>query len=373
MIWNLHYWPRTWIQVGCVAFIAAIIATPLLMRVLRAVGAVDSVSPDKIHQTPVVRGGGIAIFIAFAIAVLWPGYRSYPFQGIMLGAFLCLIVGAVDDLRGGISAVWKLLTLSLATLILSSYGIQLKLFSWYPLDLAFTLLWLVGVTSAFNGIDNMDGAASGVAVIVSAMYLIIAALAFMQAGTETSLSWFGMLAAALIGANLGFLVFNFNPARVFMGDAGSFFLGFTLAALGVMGDWSQNRIISCIIPVLILGVPLFDFGYIILARILSGRTRTIRQVIEHCGTDHLSHRLVWIGFTQRNAVLLIYVLSVAVGVSGVLLKNSTSLLDSVLGLLQGSAFILVVVILMASAERRHALEEREAAIATQNADRRESL
>jgi UDP-GlcNAc:undecaprenyl-phosphate GlcNAc-1-phosphate transferase len=293
------------------------------------------------------------IFLAFAVAVLLPNYRDNPMKGVLLGSGICLFVGAVDDIRGGIPASLKFITLFGVTIIMSQFGVLLNITGIYPIDLAITLLWVVGVTSAFNGIDNMDGLAAGIATIVSGLYLIIAMQAFLAAGTETSLSWFGLLAAGLIGANLGFLVYNVKPARIFMGDSGSFFLGYTLAALGVMGEWGRSPIISLSIPVLILGVPIFDFVYIIIARILRGETRSIRDVIEHCAPDHLSHRLVWIGFSQRKAVLFIYLISVAMGVSGILLRNSASLFDTALALFQGAAIVLIVVTLMATASRRY--------------------
>ncbi|MBZ0289221.1 MAG: undecaprenyl/decaprenyl-phosphate alpha-N-acetylglucosaminyl 1-phosphate transferase, partial [Anaerolineae bacterium] len=193
----------------------------------------------------------------------------------------------------------------------------------------------------------------GLAVIVASMFLLIAMQSFLEQGTETSLSWFGLLSAGLIGANLGFLVYNFNPARIFMGDSGSFFLGFTLAALGVMGEWTESRVVSCTIPVLILGVPIFDFAYIIIARTLRGDTRTLRQVIEHCALDHISHRLVWIGFTQRKAVFFIYLISLALGATGVLLRNSNTTTDIVLGIFQGLAIAVIIMILMATAKRHY--------------------
>lgn len=273
-------------------------------------------------------------------------------KGVMFGAGVCLIVGAIDDLRG-VPAVLKFLTLLLVTFVMSHYGVLLKLSGLYWIDLLITLIWIVGVTSSFNGIDNMDGLASGIAAIVSTMYLVIAMQAFFAAGTETSLSWFGLMAAGLIGANLGFLIYNFKPARIFMGDSGSFFLGFTLAALGVMGEWSRNPVVSVSIPVLILGVPIFDFTYILIARILRGETRTLRSVIEHCAPDHLSHRLVWIGFSQRQSVLFIYLIAIALGVSGVLLRNSSSVFDTALALCQGVAIVVIVMVLMATAARRH--------------------
>lgn len=364
MLFSLpNYWPRTYIMVGCSAFIIAALLMPLAIMLLRRVGMMDAVADNKIHQQPVPRGGGIVIFIAFAVAVLLPDYRSDGMNGILLGAFMCLVVGAVDDYVGGIPGFYKLITLVAATLILSQYGVRINVFQNEVLDVSVTILWIVGVTSAFNGTDNMDGLASGLAVIVAGMFLIIALQAYALTNTETSLSWFGMLAVGLIGANLGFLIYNSKPALIFMGDSGSFFLGFTLAALGVMGEWTENRIISCTIPILILGVPLFDFAYVIIARILKGETRTLRDIIDHCAPDHLSHRLVWFGFTQRQAVFFIYLISITLGISGILLRNTSSLVDTQLALFQGFAIITIVIILMVLAARRHeaTLEKHEEA------------
>lgn len=362
MLFSLpDYWPRTYIMVGCSAFIISALLMPLAIMLFRRVGMMDAVADNKIHKQPVPRGGGIVIFIAFAVAVLLPDYRSDGMNGILLGAFMCLVVGAVDDYVGGIAGFYKLITLVAATLILSQYGVRINVFQNEVLDVVVTILWIVGVTSAFNGTDNMDGLASGLSVIVAGMFLVIALQAYAVTNTETSLSWFGMLAIGLIGANLGFLIYNSKPALIFMGDSGSFFLGFTLAALGVMGEWTENRIISCTIPILILGVPLFDFGYVIIARILKGETRTLRDIIDHCAPDHLSHRLVWFGFTQRQAVFFIYLISITLGISGILLRNTSSLVDSQLALFQGLAIVTIVIILMVLAARRHeaTLEQHE--------------
>jgi UDP-GlcNAc:undecaprenyl-phosphate GlcNAc-1-phosphate transferase len=349
------YWPRTYILVGCVSFIIAALAMPIAILLLRKLGVMDAVADNKIHTKPIPRGGGIVIFIAFAVAVLLPGYRSDAMNGILLGAFICLVVGALDDYFGGIPGFYKLITLFFVTLILSHYGVRLNLFKGGLefLDIPFTMLWIVGVTSAFNGTDNMDGLASGIATIVASIFFIIALEAYLVTSTETSLSFFGMLAIALVGANLGFLIFNFNPAKIFMGDSGSFFLGFTLAALGVMGEWTESRVIACTIPILILAVPLLDFAYIIITRIISGETRTLRDIIDHCAPDHLSHRLVWFGFSQRQAVLMIYLICMTLGVTGILLRNSDRLIDSQLALFQGLSIVAIVIILMVTAERRH--------------------
>ena len=349
------YWPKTYLMVGIAAFLISVVLMPLAIYGLRRLGVMDGLDENKIHTKATPRGGGIVIFIAFAVAVLLPGYRSDEMNGIMVGAFICLLVGAADDYFGGIPGFWKLLTLCGVTLILSHFGVRLNLFKGGLefLDVPVTMLWIVGVTSAFNGTDNMDGLASGIATIVAGVFFVIAVQVYLPVNTENPLSWFGMLSIALVGANLGFLVYNFNPAKIFMGDSGSFFLGFTLAALGVMGEWTESRIISCMIPVIILGVPLIDFAYIIITRVISGETRTLRSIIDHCAPDHLSHRLVWFGFTQRKAVLFIYLICMSLGVSGVLLRNTTSLIDGQLALFQGFSIVAIVIILMVTAKRRH--------------------
>lgn len=355
MFLKLTYWPHTYLEVGFIAFLLAVFGMPAGIWVLRRLGMMDEVSENKIHHKPVPRGGGIVIFLAFALAVLFPDYRNESMKGVLLGGFICLCVGALDDYLGGIPGFYKLVTLMGVTLVLSHYGVRLNLFRDHPwADVILTMIWIVGVTSAFNGTDNMDGLASGISILVSAMFLVIAMQAYSVYHTENHLSWFGLLSVGLIGANLGFLVYNFHPARVFMGDAGSFFQGFTLAALGVMGEWSEkNRLVSCIIPVLILGVPIFDFAYILLVRVWRGETRTLRGIIDHCAPDHLSHRLMWLGFSQRKAVIFIYIICLAMGISGMLLRNSDSLVDSVFALIQGLAIVVIVVVLMATAARLH--------------------
>ncbi len=349
---HLHYQLRLYIQAGTTAFVLAAVLTPLLIVILRKLNMMDDAIKGKLHERPVPRGGGMAIFIAFAAAVLLPNYRDNPMKGVMFGAFVCMVVGMVDDIRG-VPAVVKLLTLFVVTMVMSHFGVRVTLTGYGPADLAITLVWIVGVTSAFNGIDNMDGLASGIAAIVSLMFLIIAVMNFFRVGTEHPLTWFGLLAAGLLGANLGFLIFNFRPAHIFMGDAGSFFLGFTLAALGVMGRWNEDRVIAAAIPLLILGVPIADFAYTIITRIVRGETRSLRSIIEHCALDHLSHRLIWIGFTQRKAVLFIYLICAALGITGILLRTASTFTDTALAFVQGMAILTIVGVLMAAVKDRH--------------------
>ncbi len=343
------YWPRTYLYVFLLSLVLSLVLTPISIFLLRRLNVVDHISEKKIHKRPTPRAGGIAIFLAFAVAVVFPNYRDNPMKGLLIGAFLCLVVGAADDVRGGIPAVIKLVTLVAVTTIMSYFGLRLKLTGYVSADFVLTLLWIVGVTSAFNALDNMDGLAAGVALIVSSAYFAIAVITYIQIGRENSLSWFGLLSCGLMGALLGFLAFNAHPARIFMGDAGSFFIGFTLAALGVMGEWAENRIVATTIPLLILSVPILDFVYVIIARIYRGETRTLRVIVEHCAQDHLSHRLCRIGFSERQTVFFIYLLTFCTGVTGILLHNSRMLFESIVALFQGLAIISVAFILMAVA------------------------
>ena len=204
MLNELHFQARVLIQAAVTSFLIAALCMPVAIYALRRLQVVDHVVENKIHRKPTPRGGGIVIFIAFAVAVLLPNYRDNPMKGVMIGSFICLVIGAIDDFRGGISAVWKFATLLVVTGILFGYDVRVNVFQWAPLDFLLTLVWIVGVTSAFNGIDNMDGLAGGVATIASTMYFVIALQVFLMTGTETSMSWFGLLSAGLIGANLGF-------------------------------------------------------------------------------------------------------------------------------------------------------------------------
>lgn len=356
---ELGYWPRTYVYVGLAAFALSAILMPMAISLMRRYGWVDPVEEGKIHHRPVPRGGGVVMWAAFVVAVLLPGYRSDAMNGVLLGSMLCMLTGAVDDFVVRIPGFYKLGVLFIVTLILSWYGVRTGLTGIAWVDTLVTLLWIAGVTSAFNGADNMDGAAGGIAGMVCGFFFLIALQAELGARNETSLAWFGMLAIALVGVCCGFLLFNSKPARIFMGDSGSLFLGYMLAALSVMGEWAEEAWLAALIPVLILGVPLFDFGYVLITRIWRGETRTLRSVIDHCAPDHLSHRLVLMGFSQRKAVFFIYLFCFALGATGVLIRNSSSTFDGILALAQGFVILAMIIGLMAAADLRQRIWLRE--------------
>jgi UDP-GlcNAc:undecaprenyl-phosphate GlcNAc-1-phosphate transferase len=284
------------------ALLLAIGGTPIARRTALRLGIIDRPSARKIHTSPVPLMGGLAIYVAFIVALILFGDRFYVNQviGIFLGATLMSFMGLWDD-RRELSPWLRLIGQLIATLILVFSGVQVHLFPWNWLNVAITLFWVVGITNAVNFLDNMDGLSGGVAAIASAFYLLLA----LMSGQYLV----GALAAALLGACLGFLIYNFNPARIFMGDSGALFLGFVLAAVGIKLRFPANvHFVTWMVPVLVMGLPIFDMTLVVFSRLRRGLNPIITP-----GKDHLSHRLVKMGASPREAVLICYLLAGGLG------------------------------------------------------------
>jgi UDP-GlcNAc:undecaprenyl-phosphate GlcNAc-1-phosphate transferase len=263
--------------------------------------------------------GGAAIYLAFVVVLLLYGDRSYVNQvvGIFVGATLVSLMGIVDD-RWGLGSYVKLGGQLLAAGILIYTGVQVRVFqSW--LDIVITVVWVIGITNALNLLDNMDGLAGGIAMIAAIYFTLLAAMSGQYL--------VGALAAALAGACAGFLVYNWNPAHIFMGDTGSLFLGFLLAAVGIKLRFPSNSVmITWMIPILVLGVPVFDTTLVFISRLRRGTNPLTTP-----GKDHLSHRLALLTGSRREAVLLCYLLACATGLAAVFLTQATWLEALVIG------------------------------------------
>lgn len=283
------------------AFLATVGVTAGLRVLLVRVGSVDRPRQDRWHRAPVARPGGPALYGVWIVLTLalHPDPWHPPFLGVVVGTTLMFIVGLVDDLLR-LATVPKLLLLIVVACVPPLFGVQFGGFT-PVVAIPLTIFWILGITNAFNWLDNIDGLAAGIAAIVSIM-LIVHSLSIGDAALAG-------LAATTAGVALGFLVFNLHPARVFMGDSGSGFLGFTLALLPVVGTARAVRdvVTALVVPVLILSVPIFDTVVVSLNRLLSGRS------VLQGGTDHPSHRLVALGLSERRAVLNLYVLSLLSG------------------------------------------------------------
>lgn len=311
--------------------------TPIIAKLAKIFGILDVPAKNKIHREPTPRLGGLAIFIAYFFSLLLTKNLNYSNEAIVIGGAAVLVLGFLDDIFK-VPAVIKFFYILILTFILAGQGLTVNLFvKLFYLNLFITLLWIVGTTSAFNAVDNMDGLSGGLAAIASIAFFIIA--------IRTSQWEWAFLTIALCGALLGFLRYNFSPAKIFMGDSGSFFLGFTLAAIGIRGEWSANSVKASIIPVLVLGVPIFDLSYLVIRRWIEGTAKGVMNAITFCAKDHLSHRLVSLGLTQKISVLFIYLIAVCVSIGAIVLQSAAQW-DAVLLFLQFILIFVTVLILI---------------------------
>jgi len=297
-----------------VALAAAYFLTPKVIELAIKAGALDAPDARKVHTRPIPRMGGLAIYAGFVLAVLASMHVNHEIMGLLLGGTVILIVGIIDDLKQ-LSAKVKLLGQIAAAVVLVLFDIRIE---WITnpfgdmiyvdfLAIPLTVLWVVGLTNTVNLIDGLDGLAAGVSTIAAVTILLVA----LQSDFWTV----AILTAALAGSALGFLQHNFNPAKIFMGDTGSMFLGYMLAAISVIGAVKSAATIALIVPIVALGLPIMDTAFAIIRRYMSGKP------IFKPDKGHLHHRLLEMGFTQRQAVLLMYVISGCLGLSAIALTE----------------------------------------------------
>lgn len=296
-----------------VSLVAALVLTPLVRRFALRIGFVARPNERSMHVEPKPYLGGLAIFLAFAVAmVAGYGFADSKVLGILIGGALILALGIVDDLYELSPRLKMLGQIAVAALLV--YGWDVRIFGIVnPLNetwLSFgfwsgplTLFWIVAFVNVVNFIDGLDGLAAGISTI-GALTLLLVALQQQQTSAVA-------LAAALAGASIGFLRYNFNPAKIFMGDAGAMFLGYTLAAISVHGVMKSAVTVGMIVPVLALALPIFDTAFAIIRRLMNGRS------IGQADKDHLHHRLLRLGLSHRNTVLVMWAISAWLGLSAV--------------------------------------------------------
>jgi UDP-GlcNAc:undecaprenyl-phosphate GlcNAc-1-phosphate transferase len=317
----------TLILIFASALLLVISATPGIKWVALRLGIMDQPAARKLHTSPMPRFGGIAMYGAVVIALLVfeERFRVDQLVSILLGATWVSFLGVWDD-RWGLRPILKFIGQIIAAVILIVNGVQVNFLPSNILNWTVTVVWVVGLSNAINFLDNMDGLSGGITAIASAFFLLMA----VQNGQYLV----GALSAALLGASVGFLVYNFNPASIFMGDTGSLFLGFMLAALGIKLRFPANiDAVTWMVPVLVLGVPIFDTTLVVFSRIRRG----LHPVT--AGKDHTSHRLVRLGFTQREAVMILYLVGGMLGMVAVLVTQANLVEAYLLG---GTVFLVAV-------------------------------
>lgn len=333
--------PAKWLFLFVFSFIIAFFSTKVIGRIAAKLKILDHPNERKIHKKPIPLLGGLAIFISYVATIIFNFNFSRELKGVVIGGTIILIIGLIDDIKH-IPATWKLISQVLASSILILYGVKLSFLpnTWWGNagEVLLTVIWVVGITNAVNFFDGMDGLATGLTAIGSLSFFIVAEI--------TGQSYLGFLTIALAGSCLGFLKFNFRPASIFLGDAGSTFLGFTLAGIAVMGGWAEkNPKVALSLPIIILSVFIFDMIYITIARVWDGRVRNFKGWIEYTGKDHLHHRLVALGFNETQTVLLIYLIAACLGLGGINLI-ATEGLRIYFEFIQAFFIFMIVVILM---------------------------
>ncbi|WP_396623779.1 hypothetical protein [Luteitalea sp.] len=292
----------TWAVAGpaLASFVLALLLVPQVKRLAIATGLVALPKADRWHRRQIPLLGGLAIVLATVTGVAIGQPSSRPVWLLLACATGLAVVGLVDDIRA-LRPQTKLFLQIFAASLMSVFGLQFQFTGLAAIDMLISLVWLVGITNALNLLDNMDGLAAGIAAIVAGFRLVF----FLADGQMEG----AMLAGVILGACLGFLVYNTNPASIFMGDTGSLFLGFLVGGLSLVGGWPYARgtTLVLVFPVLVVLVPIFDTTFVTIARILAGRP------VSQGGRDHTSHRLVALGMSERQAVLTLYGLAAAGG------------------------------------------------------------
>ena len=300
------------------SLVVALLVTPQVIKLAFYWGALDEPDQRKVHQKIMPRLGGLAVYISFVVGILLMQDLTPPIIGLLTGATMIVLLGIVDDIKG-ISPRVKLLGQVLAAFSVLPFGISVN-FITNPINgdilhlgywsIPVTVFWLVAVTNAVNLIDGLDGLAGGTSFIAS---VTLAVVSWTQGQMQIV-----MMALILAASLLGFLRYNFNPAKIFLGDTGSMMLGFSLSAMSVMGLTKSATAISVIIPLVILGIPLMDTTFAVVRRY------HMHRPIFQADKDHLHHRLLALGLSHKQAVLAIYGVNVILGLSAIILTLITT-------------------------------------------------
>ncbi len=334
-----------WQYIFIFSLVTAYFFTPFCRLVALRLHVLDKPDWRKVHDLPTPLLGGLGIYVALTLSLLLNGVFLPGMKILLLGSSLIFIMGLWDDIRP-LPALLKFIIQILIALLVIIWGdIQLTFFyhaSWAPfINIPLPVLWIVGLTNAMNFFDGIDGLATGMSIIV-AFFLGIIAFKTQQ----PALGWF---AVAMVGACAGFIPYNFRfrkSALLFLGDAGSTFLGFTLAGLAVLGKWSNtSHFVSLMAPVLIFGVFIFDMIYINLSRLKNRKASNFIELLTCVNQDHLHHRLLFMGFGRKEAMFIISIMSTSLGVSAIIIMDQ-KLMEGLLGLFQAILIFGLIVALM---------------------------
>ncbi|MBN3040680.1 MAG: undecaprenyl/decaprenyl-phosphate alpha-N-acetylglucosaminyl 1-phosphate transferase [Candidatus Omnitrophica bacterium] len=326
--------------ISLLVFVITAIFTFIIKTVAPVFGIVDKPSERKVHKKPIPLLGGLAIYIGFMFGLLFYPQTYKSFFPLLLGGTIILILGIIDDAKG-LSARIRFVVQVIAALVLITGGIRISFLTPGLLgfigEVLITLLWVVGLTNAFNYLDGLNGLAAGSAIINAFFFSVV--LYITGQDSLAVLSYF------LLMGSFGFLPFNFKKAQIFLGDTGSTFLGFMLAGIAIAGDWAGDHIVKIAIPIIILGVPIFDMTFTTVMRIKEGKVKSLIEWLRYAGKDHFHHYLVYLGLKPIAAVVFIWTITFFLGLTGVMLGNDKAW-EGILTVFQASIFFAIIAVLI---------------------------
>lgn len=332
----------------------------MFRRLAVSFSILDIPNKRKVHQHPVPLLGGMAIFVGVLTAFAFFPESLRHLWVILAGAAVMLYMGALDDMKG-LSAKLRISIQLLVSAVVVIVGNRVSFLppTWWGTTAEFfiSMMWFVGVTNAFNYLDGLDGLASG-----SAALNFLALLAILYGTNQFAV---GLACAIFVGACLGFLPHNFRRKnKMFLGDAGSMFLGFMLAGMAIVGNWAEDNSVRLFIPILVLGVPIFDMIFTTIMRVKEQKVKNVVEWLRYGGKDHFHHYLVDLGLNPRSAVVFIYGLTLSLGLSAFMVSND-NMFEGLLTLLQSSIIFGVIGILIVTGKKRRKagweLDERRGA------------
>lgn len=297
---------NTFIFLFICSFILAFILTPIIRFIAKKYQIVSQVSDERWSKDTIPLLGGISLWLTFILMTLLFADISIEIIAIIIGSSGVFFLGFVDDVFG-LNPQFKLVGQIIISSLIITSGIVIKIIPYPVISIPLTIFWIVGITNAFNLLDNMDGLSTGIAFIASIIIFIFS----LKNGNFAVAS----LAIIVSGSTLGFLKYNFKPASIFMGDCGSMFIGFLLAILAILGTWQHatNLVGTLLVPILVLGIPIFDTSFVTVTRKLRG------MPVSQGGKDHISHRLVSLGLSEKKAIFFLYIFSLSIGLATIFL------------------------------------------------------
>jgi len=342
------FWHLRILYVFLLSFFISYVLVPICIWLGYRLKILDYPGTDKIHMAPTPRTGGLAVFVTFLIVVLRNFKFSTELVGILVAGSMMFILGFLDDVFS-LPAASRLVIQIICGVVLCVFGVRLSfiphIYGEKIIESILTVLWCVLISNAYNFLDGMDGLVCGTAVINCIFFSII----MWQLRQEFT----AYIAGSLGGACLGFLCYNFPPAKVFLGDSGSTFIGFLLASVAVSGSWAENDpLVALSVPLIILGISVFDIIYTSIARLYTKRVRNIWELLPYRGKDHIHHRLSNIGFSGKQVFSFTCLVSLFLGFLAAIMRESQKALVALMSLLAVILFFLIIMFLMLVGAKR---------------------